>query len=118
MMNETLAQQLKYLRLPGLLARWDEHLNAAAQSNLSHARLLSRVIEEEYRLKCEQARQQRLKLAKIPEKWVMDTFPAKMWGVQIGATTIRKHVQILGAQARSEERRVGKECRTQGAREH
>ena len=63
------------LRLPGLLARWDEHLKAAAQSNLSHARLLTRVIEEEYRLKCEQARQQRLKLAKIPEQWVMDTFP-------------------------------------------
>ena len=75
MMNDTLAQQLKYLRLPGLLERWDEHLKAAAQSNLSHARLLTRVIEEEYRLKCEQARQQRLKLAKIPEKWVMDTFP-------------------------------------------
>jgi DNA replication protein DnaC len=75
MMNETLAQQLKFLRLPGLLARWDELLNTAAQSNLSHARLLTRVIEEEYRLKCEQARQQRLKLAKIPEQWVMDTFP-------------------------------------------
>jgi DNA replication protein DnaC len=75
MMNDTLAGQLKYLRLPGLLARWDEHLKAAAQSNLSHARLLTRVVEEEYRLKCEQARQQRLRLAKIPEQWVMDTFP-------------------------------------------
>jgi DNA replication protein DnaC len=75
MMNDTLASQLQYLRLTGLLARWDEHLQAAAQSNLSHARLLTRVIEEEYRLKCDQARQQRLKLAKIPEKWVMDTFP-------------------------------------------
>lgn len=75
MMNDTLAQQLKHLRLPGLLERWDEHLKAAAQANLSHARMLTRVIEEEYRLKCEQARQQRLKLAKIPEKWVMDTFP-------------------------------------------
>lgn len=75
MMNDTLAQQLKYLRLPGLLARWDEHLKAAAQSNLSHARFLTRVIEEEYRLKSETALQQRLKLAKIPEKWVMDTFP-------------------------------------------
>ena len=32
---------------------------------------------------------------------------AKMWGVQIGATTIRKHVQILGAQAqRQQERRT------------
>jgi DNA replication protein DnaC len=75
MMNDALAQQLKHLRLPGLLERWDEHLKAAAQGNLSHARLLTRVIEEEYRLKCEQARQQRLKLAKIPEPRVMDTFP-------------------------------------------
>jgi DNA replication protein DnaC len=75
MMNETLAQQLKYLRLTGLLSRWDEHLKAAAQSNLSHGRFLTHVIEEEYRLKCEAALQQRLKLAQIPEKWVMDTFP-------------------------------------------
>jgi DNA replication protein DnaC len=75
MMTETLAEQLKALRLTGLLARWDEHLKAAAQSNLSHGRLLTRVIEEEYRLKCDQARQQRIKLAKIPEKWVLDTFP-------------------------------------------
>jgi DNA replication protein DnaC len=75
MMNETLAQQLKHLRLTGLLSRWDEHLKAAAQSNLSHARFLTQVIEEEYRLKCQTVLQQRLKLAKIPEKWVMDTFP-------------------------------------------
>ena len=67
MMNETLVGQLKFLRLPGLLTRWDEQLKAAAHSNLSHARFLTRVIEEEYRLKCDQARQQRLKLAKIPE---------------------------------------------------
>jgi DNA replication protein DnaC len=75
MMTDTLAGQLKSLRLTGLLARWDEHLKAAAQSNLSHARFLTRVIEEEYRLKCDQARQQRLKLAQIPETLVLDTFP-------------------------------------------
>ena len=74
-MTDTLAEQLQCLRLTGLLARWDEHLKAAAGSNLSHARFLTRVIEEEYRLKCDQARQQRLKLAKIPEKLVLDTFP-------------------------------------------
>jgi len=74
-MTDTLAGQLKYLRLTGLLARWDEHLKAAAQSNLSHARLLTRVIEEESRLQCDQARQPRLKLAKIPEKLVLDPFP-------------------------------------------
>ena len=75
MMTDTLAEQLKSLRLTGLLARWDEHLKAAAGSNLSHARFLARVIEEEYQLKCDQARQQRLKLAKIPQTLVLDTFP-------------------------------------------
>jgi DNA replication protein DnaC len=75
MINDTLAAQLKYLHLTNLLARWDEHLKAAAQSNLSHARLLTRVIEEEYRLKCDQARQQRIQLAKIPQELVLDTFP-------------------------------------------
>ena len=74
-MNDTLAEQLKYLRLPGLLEHWDEHLKAAAQSNLSHARLLTRVVEEEYRLKCDHARQHRLKCAQIPEPWVIETFP-------------------------------------------
>jgi len=74
-MNETLAGQLKYLRLPGLLANWDDYLKSAAQSNQSHARLLARVVEEEYRLKCEQARQQRLLQAKIPQRWVMESFP-------------------------------------------
>lgn len=74
-MTDTLAEQLKSLRLTGLLARWDEHLKAAAQSNLSHARFLIRVIEEECRLKCDQARQQRLKLAKLPENLVLDTYP-------------------------------------------
>ena len=33
------------------------------------------MIEDESRLKCEQARPQRHKLAKIPEPRVMDTFP-------------------------------------------
>src|SRR4051812_11926694 len=75
MMNETLAQQLKYLRLTGLLSRWDEHSKAAAQSNLSHARFLTHVIEEEYRLKGEAVLQQRLKLAKIPETFPFERQP-------------------------------------------
>src|SRR5260370_4864580 len=75
MMTDSLPEQLNSLQLPALLPRGGEHLKAAAQSNLSHARLLTRVIEEEYRLKCDQARQQRLKRAQIPERWVMDTFP-------------------------------------------
>jgi DNA replication protein DnaC len=75
MMNETLSQQLKFLHLPGLLSGWEEYLKAAAQGNFSHARLLTRVVEEEYRLKCDHAREQRLKRARIPQPWAMDTYP-------------------------------------------
>jgi DNA replication protein DnaC len=74
-MNEELVEKLKYLRLGGLLAHWEDYLKMAAEKRFSHARLLTHVLEEEYRLKRENARQLRLKRARIPEPWVMETFP-------------------------------------------
>ena len=74
-MNEELAEKVKYLRLGGLLAHWEDYLEMAADKRLSHARLLTHVLEEEYRIKRENARQFRLKCARIPEPWVIDTFP-------------------------------------------
>jgi DNA replication protein DnaC len=74
-MNEELAEKLKYLRLGGLLAHWDDYIKMAADKRLSQARLLTHVIEEEYRIRREKARTFRLKCARIPEPWVIDTFP-------------------------------------------
>lgn len=74
-MNETLTEQLKYLRLSGLLNHWDRYLEQAQQSNFSHVRLLEYVINEEYLLKKDNARKYRMTRAKIPEKLVMETFP-------------------------------------------
>jgi DNA replication protein DnaC len=74
-MNEELAQKLKYLRLGGLLAHWDDYITMAADKRLSQTRLLTHVIEEEYRIRREKARAFRLKCARIPEPWVIETFP-------------------------------------------
>lgn len=74
-MNDDLAQKLKYLRLNGLLAHWDDYLTQAAQSNFSHARLLTQVVEEEHRLKEQQARALRLKQAQLPELLALETYP-------------------------------------------
>lgn len=74
-MDEQLMEKLKYLRMGGLLAHWDEHLKLAAQKRMSHARLLNHVIEEEYRLRRENACRFRLKCAHIPEPFVMETYP-------------------------------------------
>lgn len=74
-MNEDLAQKLKYLRLNGLLDHWEEYLALAAQSNFSHARLLIHVVEEEHRLKAQQARALRLQQAQLPELLRLETYP-------------------------------------------
>lgn len=74
-MDKELLHQLKTLRLPRLLAHWDEDLKTAAQQRFSHARLLTYVVEQEYRRRCENALQQRLRRARIPEPWVLDTYP-------------------------------------------
>jgi DNA replication protein DnaC len=63
------------LRLPRLAAHWDDDLKEAARQRLSHARLLTHLVEEEYRLKCDRARQQRLQRARLPEPWTLETFP-------------------------------------------
>jgi DNA replication protein DnaC len=74
-MNKELAEILKYLRLGGLSAHWEDYLKLAAERGFSHARLLTHVLEEEYRIKRENARQLRLKHARIPEPLVIETFP-------------------------------------------
>jgi DNA replication protein DnaC len=74
-MNPELIATLKYLRLGGLLAHWDDHLKMAAEKRWSHATLLTHIVQEEHRLKRENARQMRLRSAKIPEMFVIETFP-------------------------------------------
>lgn len=74
-MNEEMGEKLKYLRLGGLHAGWDEYLKLAAQKRFSHGHLLAHVVEEEYRIKRENARQLRLKRACIPEPFVIETYP-------------------------------------------
>jgi DNA replication protein DnaC len=75
MMDEELEKMLKYIRLTGLLAHWDEYLKIAQKQNFSHTRLLKYIIEQEYAIKKENSRKLRLQRAHIPEHWVMETFP-------------------------------------------
>lgn len=74
-MNEGLKEKLKYIRLGGVLSNWDRFLQIAHQKNFSHVRLLEYIIEEEYKIKQENSRKLKINRAKIPEKFVMETFP-------------------------------------------
>jgi DNA replication protein DnaC len=74
-MNEELAGKLRALRLIGLLENWDHYLVMADKGNYSHARLLKHIIDEEYARRMENSRKMRISRAKIPEKYVIETFP-------------------------------------------
>lgn len=75
MMDKELMSRLKYLHLNGLLSHWDQYLKLAQDKNFSHVRFLKYIIEQEYTIKKENSRKIRLNRAKIPERYVMETFP-------------------------------------------
>jgi len=74
-MNDELTKKIKYIHLFNLFSKWDQYIEMAREKNLSHVKLLTLIIEEEYQLKKENSRKLRLARAKIPEKLVMETFP-------------------------------------------
>ena len=74
-MDKELIETLKYLRMGGLLAHWDEYLALALKQRFSHVRLLQHVLNEEVKLKRDNARQLRLKRARIPELLDLTTYP-------------------------------------------
>ena len=74
-MNDPLRDMLRHLRLNRLASCWEEDVKEAARQGMSHATFMTHVVEEEYRLKCDNARQQRLKRAHLPEVWTLETYP-------------------------------------------
>ena len=73
--GKPLHEKLKYLRLKGLSAHWDDYLKLAARKRFSQDRLLRHIIDEEYRIKRESARRFRLQKARISEELVIETYP-------------------------------------------
>jgi DNA replication protein DnaC len=74
-MNETMQRQLKALRLYGLLENWETYAELAGKRNLSAIQWLHTIIEDEYRLKQIRATAFRLKRARIPEPYILSTYP-------------------------------------------
>lgn len=76
-MDEELNEMLKYLRLTGLSENWDQYLAVAQKGNYSQVRMLKYIIKEEYKIKMKNSKKLRLNRAKIPEKYVIETYPFK-----------------------------------------
>ena len=74
-MDDETVKMLKFLRLSGLHAHWDEYLALAQKQDYSHVRLLKYILEQECKTKTDNTRKLRLQRANIPDRYVMETFP-------------------------------------------
>lgn len=73
--NDDVIHKLKYLGLTYLQENMDDLLKTSSKKRISLRRFLNEIIDNEYSIKKEKARCNRLKSAKIPSPYVLDTFP-------------------------------------------
>lgn len=77
-MDDNLEQLLKGLRLTRMRKIISRELERAAAKQPSYTDFLARLLREEYIAKQERSMGYRIKQAKIPEAWTLETFPFKL----------------------------------------
>lgn len=82
-MNDDIDQLLANLKLRRLREIVDEELARAAKKKPSYSEFLARVLREEYQDQQMRFLEYRVDRAKIPERWVLDTYP---WDAQPGVS--------------------------------
>jgi len=70
-----LIHKAKYIGLDMLSKNWEAILKEGARKHLSLTGFLTNLVEKEYNNKTEKTRLARINRAKIPEKFVLETFP-------------------------------------------
>jgi DNA replication protein DnaC len=76
-MNDDLEQLLKSLRLKRIAEILDEELTKAERRNCSYQTLLARLFRAEWQYRQESALAWRIRRAKMPEQWTLESFPFK-----------------------------------------
>jgi len=74
-MNDELDQLLRSLHLRSIAEILDETLALAEQQRLSYREFLLRLLRPQWHARQDQALAWRIKRAKLPESWSLDTFP-------------------------------------------
>lgn len=74
-MDEELRRKLTCLHLRGLLNHWDEYLCLAQDKDFSPVRFLTSIIDKEYKIKEESAKNRRMAHAQLRDHLVIETFP-------------------------------------------
>jgi DNA replication protein DnaC len=74
-MTEELEQLMKNLHLKRIIEIYDEQLKAADKEDASYSDFLVRLLRAEWHSRQEQSLKTRIKRARLPEVWSLETFP-------------------------------------------
>jgi DNA replication protein DnaC len=74
-MSEELEQLLKNLKLRRMLEIYEEQLRAAEKQDVSYSEFLTRLLRAQWHHRQEAALEYRIRSAKLPERWSLETFP-------------------------------------------
>lgn len=89
-MNDDIEQLLTSLKLKRMLEVFDRETSRAEKKEVSYTEFTGRLLREEYHDRLRRATEARIKRAKMPEEWTLDTFP---WDRQSGVH--RKQIREL-----------------------
>lgn len=74
-MTEELDQLMKNLKLHRMRAIYDEHLGAADKQQISYSEFAAGLLRAQWHERQESALEYRIRRAKLPERWSLETFP-------------------------------------------
>lgn len=89
-MNEEIDQLLRSLGLHKVAEIYDEQLALAQKENATHTEFLLRLLRPQWHARQEQALAWRIRRARLPEEWTLETFP---YGKQPGVN--RRQIRSL-----------------------
>src|ERR1035438_6158768 len=89
-MTEELEQLLKNLKLKRMLSVYDEQLRAAEKADVSYSKFVAGLLRAQWHERQDSALEWRIRRAKMPERWSLDTFP---WPRQPGVN--RKQIRAF-----------------------
>jgi len=92
-MDDNLDQLLKNLKLLRITEVLERELQRATKTGCSYEELLARLLRHEYQCRQQQSLEARIKRARLPEKWSLETFPFKRQP-GVSQRTIRQLAQL------------------------
>ena len=75
MINDDIDQLLKSLHMQGMREIVERELARAQKSKSSYAEFYARVLREQFKLLREKSLEYRIRRARLPERWALETFP-------------------------------------------